>query len=229
MQQKVNLKPSKIISPIIADGRIVDIDKSGEIEHKGTINIALNEKELQEKFDKFIVQNCTPYAPADSSDRMKTALYQFFNQEFKFDKYDPKVQAIVLGKENAQLFIDTINLAKEKYKKEVVEKLAEKRELTETPQWEVPIVITYNSRYQQEEQPLSVMKPFYTAKPSEPEKLFIEFLNKSKKVKWWYKNGEGEMKYFAVLRPDDQAFYPDFIIQLKVMQYYIGNVQIKKK
>ncbi|MFH1780465.1 MAG: DEAD/DEAH box helicase family protein [Candidatus Nealsonbacteria bacterium] len=215
LQQKVNRKPSKIISPIIADGKIVDIDKSGEIEHKGTINIALNEKELQERFDKFIVQNCTPYAPADSSDRMKIALYLFFNQEFGFAKYDPKVQAIVLGKENAQLFIDTINLAKEKYKKEVVEKLAEKRELTETPEWEVPIVITYNSRYQQEEQPLSAMKPFYTAKQSEPEKLFIDFLNNSKKIKWWFKNGEGEIKYFAVLRPDDQAFYPDFIIQLK--------------
>jgi len=215
LQQKVNLKPSKIISPIIAEGKIVDIDKSGEIEHKGTINIALNEKELQEKFDKFIVQNCTPYAPADSSDRMKTALYQFFNQEFKFAKYDPKVQVIVLGKENAQLFIDAINLAKEKYKKDVVEKLAEKRELAETPKWEVPIMITYNSKYQQEEQPLSVMKPFYTAKQSEPERLFIEFLNNSKKIKWWYKNGEGEIKYFAVLRGDDQAFYPDFIIQFK--------------
>jgi type III restriction enzyme len=59
------------------------------------------------------------------------------------------------------------------------------------------------------------MKPFYSAKQSEPEKLFIEFLSKSKKVKWWYKNGEGEIKYFAVLRPDDQAFYPDFIIQLE--------------
>ncbi|MEW6407790.1 MAG: DEAD/DEAH box helicase family protein [Patescibacteria group bacterium] len=215
LKQKVNLKPSKIISPIIAEGKIVDIDKSGEIEHKGTINIALNEKELQERFNKFIVQNCTPYAPADSSDRMKTALYQFFNQEFGFAKYDPKVQAIVLGKENAQIFIDAINLAKEKYKKDVVEKLAEKRELTETPEWEVPIVITYNSRYQQENQPLSVMKPFYTAKQSEPERLFIEFLNQSKKIKWWFKNGEGEIKYFAVLRPDDQAFYPDFIIQLK--------------
>jgi len=146
---------------------------------------------------------------------MKTALYQFFNQEFKYAKYDPKVQAVVLGKENVQLFVDAINLAKEKYKKEIVEKLAEKRELTETPKWEVPIIVSYNNRYQKEDQPLSVMKPFYTAKPSEPEKLFVEFLNKSKRIRWWYKNGEGEMKYFAVLRPDDQAFYPDFIIQLK--------------
>ena len=215
LTKKVNLKPSKIINPIIADGRIVDIDKSGEIEHKGTIDIALDEKELQERFDKFIVQNCTPYAPADSSDRMKTALYQFFNQKFKFDKYDSDVQKIVLGEENVQLFIDSINLTKEKYKKEVVEKLNEKRELTETPKWEVPVVISYNSRYQSQQQPLSVMKPFYTAKPSEPERLFIEFLNNSKKIDWWYKNGESEAKYFAILRPDDQAFYPDFIIQFK--------------
>lgn len=215
LQKKVNLKPSKIISPIIADGKIIDIDKSGEIEHKGTIKVALNEKELQENFDRFIVQNCTPYAPADSSDRMKTALYQFFNYRFGFAKYDPKVQSIILGKENVQLFVDIINLAKEKYEKEVVKKLAQKRELTEINDWEVPIVISYNSRYKKEEQPFSVMKPFYTAKPSEPEKLFIEFLNNSKKIKWWYKNGEGEMKYFAVLRQDDQAFYPDFIIQFK--------------
>jgi type III restriction enzyme len=215
LKKKVNLNPAKLISPIIADGKIVDIDKSGEIESEGTINIALNTKELQERFDKFIVQNCTPYAPADSSDRMKTALYNFFNKQFSFEKYDPKVQRIVLGKENVQLFVDTINLAKERYKKEVVEKLSERRELKETPKWEVPLFITYNSRYKAEHQPLSVIKPFYEAKQSEPERLFIEMLNNSKKVKWWYKNGEGEIKYFAILREDDQAFYPDFIVQLK--------------
>ncbi|MDE1970030.1 MAG: DEAD/DEAH box helicase family protein [Patescibacteria group bacterium] len=215
LAKEINPKPKKIISPIIADGRIIDIDKSGEIEHRGTLEIGLSEKELGKKFDKFIAQNCTPYAPADSSDRMKTALYQFFNQEFKIPKYEPKVQRIVLGEENVQLFVNVINLAKEKYKKDIVEKLAEKRELIETKDWEVPLVTSYNSRYQMEEQPLSVMKPFYTAKQSEPERLFIEFLNKSKNVKWWYKNGEAEIKYFAVLRDDDLAFYPDFIIQLK--------------
>ena len=215
LDKKINLKPSKLISPIIADGRIVDIDKSGEIEHEGTIGIALGERELQEKFDKFIVQNCTPYAPADSSDRMKTALYQFFSSKFKFDKYDPRVQRIVLGEDNIQLFVDSINLTKEKYKKEVVEKLNEKRELTEIPDWEVPVVVSYNSRYQQQEQPLSVMKPFYTAKQSEPERLFVEFLNNSKMVDWWFKNGESEMKYFAIMREDDLAFYPDFIVKLK--------------
>jgi len=215
LENKVNLKPSKIVNPLITDGKIIDIDKLGEIEQRGTIDVTLSEKEMQEKFDKFIVQNCSPYAPADSSDRMKTALYQFFSQKFKFEKYDPKVQRLVLGKENIQVFVDTINLAKEKYKKEVVEKLSEKRELQETSSWEVPLFIAYNSRYKAEIQPLSAIKPFYTAKPSEPERLFVAMLNNSKKIEWWYKNGESELKYFGILRAGDQAFYPDFIIQLK--------------
>ncbi|MBU3957906.1 MAG: hypothetical protein KKB25_02440, partial [Nanoarchaeota archaeon] len=124
-------------------------------------------------------------------------------------------QRIVLGKENVQAFVDAINLAKERYKKEVVEKLAEKRELIEVPKWEVPIIISYNSRYKREEQIKSIMKPFYTAKPSDPEIKFIELLNISDKVKWWFKNGETEIKYFAVIRTDGYAFYPDFIVQFK--------------
>lgn len=143
--------------------RVREKPKSGEIEHKGKINVTIDEKELQEKFDKFIIQNCTPFAPADSSDRMKTALYQFFTEEFKFDKYDSAVQKIVLGKENNQLFVNIINLAKEKYKKRMVEKLNEKRGLQETPNWEVPIFVSYNSRYKKQDQPLSILKPFYTA------------------------------------------------------------------
>lgn len=146
---------------------------------------------------------------------MKTALYQFFSDNFGFEKYDPKVQKIVLGKENNQTFLNAINVAKEQYKREIVEKVSEKREIQETQKWEVPMVVNYNSRYKAEEQPISAIKPFYMAKLSEPERLFIDTLNKSSKVKWWYKNGESEIKYFAVVRKDNLAFYPDFIVQFK--------------
>lgn len=215
LAKKIEAKPSKIVSPIIADGKIVNVDKSGEIEHKGTIDVGLNEKELQERFDMFIYQNCTPYAPADSSDRMKTAIYLFFKQKFKLEKYEPQAQRIVLGKENVQVFVDVINLAKDRYKLEVVEKLSEKREIEVVPKWEVPVITSYNSRYKKEEHSKSIMKPFYTAKPSGPEINFVKLLNKSNKVKWWFKNGESDKKYFAVLRTDGYTFYPDFIVQFK--------------
>ena len=181
LMKKITLEPSKVVSPIIADGKIIDVDKAGEIEHKGTIDVKLNEKELQDKFDRFIAQNCSPYAPADSSDRMKTAIYQFFNQKYKIEKYDSRVQRIVLGKENIQAFVNVINISKEKYKSKVVEQLNDKREIEETPKWEVPPIISYNSRYRKEEHSKSIMKPFYTAKPSDPEVEFINILNNSKK------------------------------------------------
>ena len=219
LKKKITVTPSKIVSPIIADGKIVDIDKKGEIEHKGQIDVKLNELELQQRFDKFISDNCTPYAPSDSSDRMKTALYNFFKQKYKLQKYDPRVQRIVLGKENVQAFVDTINLAKEQYKTDIVEQINEKRERKEVPNWEVPIIVSYNSKYKRESHPISIMKPFYTRKPSQPEQLFMELLDNSNKVEWWFKNGESEIKYFAVAYKDEngieRAFYVDFIIKFK--------------
>ena len=215
LKKNITTSPSRVVSPIIADGKIVNIDKLGEIEHKGTIEIELDEIELQQRFDVFITQNCTPYAPADSSDRLKTAIYQFLYNEFRISKFSAQAQKIVLGKENVQAFVDTINLAKEKYKVEVVGKAKGKRELIEIKKWEVPIVISYNSRYTKDEKPLSIMKPFYTRKQSNPEKQFVELLGTSKNVKWWFKNGEYEVKYFAVLRTDGDSFYPDWIVKFK--------------
>jgi len=226
LQKKINPKPSKIVNPVISDGKIENVDKSGEIEHKGQIEITLNEDELQEVFNRFIYQACSPYAPADSSDRMKTAIYQFFKKKLKLDKYDSQVQKIVMSKENIQLFLDMINIAKERYAIEVVNKLKEKREIQEVENWEVPIIISYNSRYKIEIKNKAIMKPFYTSKQSEPEIEFIKLLEKSSKVKWWFKNGETEIKYFSVIRTDGYTFYPDFIVQLKDGR--IGFFETKK-
>ena len=61
------------------------------------------------------------------------------------------------------------------------------------------------------------MDPFFSKKLSGPEKKFIGYLNKSKKIKWWYKNGDTtEPKYFAVPykgNDGDAAFYVDWIIR----------------
>ena len=86
LKAKLTVIPSRIVNPIIADGRIVNIDQAGEVEHKGSIDVQLSEVEIQKRFDKFITENCSPYAPADSSDRLKTALYQFLTQEFQLQE-----------------------------------------------------------------------------------------------------------------------------------------------
>jgi len=219
LQKKITAQPEKVTMPIIADGKIVDVDKTGEIEHKGQIEVKLNEGELQQIFDKFIIQNCSPYAPVDSSDRMKTAIYLFFKQKYKLDKFDPRVQRIVVAKENRQFFTNVITEAKDKYKSEVVEKLSEIRERTPEPKWEVPLIDSYKSNAKKEVHPKSIMKPFFITKKSEPEELLMALLDSSNKVDWWHKNREGEKKYFAVPYKDENnkewAFYVDFIVKFK--------------
>lgn len=219
LNKKISLNPSKIVQPVIADGKIVNIDKTGEVEHEGTIDVGLTEKELQARFNDFIRGNCTPFAPVDSSDRMKNAIYRFFTRQFNFKKYDPEAQKVVLGTENAQIFIDTINLAKERYNLKVIEPLIEKREIQHVSKWEVPFIISCNSKYEPRVYKKSIMSPVYVRKPSNPEKMFMELLDKSNKVKWWFKNGENEIKYFAVLYEDEngfeRAFYVDFIVMFE--------------
>jgi type III restriction enzyme len=218
IREKIIVKPSRLANPVIADGKIVNIDKTGEIEHKGSIELGLTEGEIQNRFNDFVRGCCSPFAPVDSSDRMKTALYDFIRREFEVEKLSLEAQKIVLGKENVQTFWDTINLAKEKYRKAIV-KQSEQREIQKVPNWEVPLIIPYNSRYRTVNSRLSVMKPLYVRSPSEPEQRFEELLDTSSKVKWWFKNGEGEIKYFAVVYKDenglDRAFYVDFIVSFE--------------
>ena len=219
LDDNIDAKPSRVINPIMTDGKIVDVDKAGEIEHKGAIDVELNERELSERFERFIAQACSPYAPVDSSDRMKTAIYLFIKQKYKIDKYDPKAQMIVLSPENYQTFINVINMAKDRFKTDVIEKLGEMREVQQVEKWEVPQLISYNSRYKKKEKKKSIMKPFYAAQLSEPEEDFIELIDNSDKVKWWFRNGQGEIKYFAIPYKDkdgiERSFYVDFIVMAK--------------
>ena len=50
------------------------------------------------------------------------------------------------------------------------------------------------------------------------EQSFIEFLDTSKQVVWWFKNGDRDSTFFAVPYVENKQelpFYVDFIVQLK--------------
>ncbi len=59
------------------------------------------------------------------------------------------------------------------------------------------------------------MSPFLISNLSTPEYEFIKYLDKSKKVLWWYKNADSGKKNFAIPYKDENQnnpFYVDFII-----------------
>ena len=226
LKDKISLKHSIVDTKLIASGKIHDVDKQiRSIEKKGTLDIPKNEVELQIAFDYFARENLAPFHPElRSIKRINDSLYRFFDKYFKMGVDDwPKVQAIVLAEENRQAVIDVINRAKELYQ-EVVGK--GKHEVVQNDEpWNVPEMINYNLTFVKKDYKRSVIQPYYAKtkgtdnleEDSEIEVAFIEYLEKAKQVKWWFKNGKQDGSYFAVPyfeNEQEKPFYLDFIVML---------------
>lgn len=227
LKEKFSFKHSILKTSLIASGRITNPDiEAKSIDKKGTLDIPKNEVELQNAFDLFIRNNLVPFAPEQRSiGRVKSSIYSFFEVTRNEDEW-PKIQAAVLAEENRQIIIDAINLAKEMYEREVGKG---KNELLKNDEaWNVPKVINYTLSYAKKDYKKSVIQPYYTKKSgigtanlfeedSDLEVDFIQYLEKSKSVKWWFKNGKSDTTYFAVPYVEDnieKPFYVDFIVML---------------
>ncbi|MEN8615397.1 hypothetical protein ABFB09_09040 [Dehalogenimonas sp. THU2] len=130
-----------------------------------------------------------------------------------------KIQIIALGNHNNKLITNNLNKAKEEYERKVVYNLSVQKD-TICSVWNVPLTISYNSRFKQMGYKKAIMSPPYFKDMNKPERLFIDLLeDPNNKVKWWFKNGEGENKYFAIKYLDqiqvERAFYVDFIVRMK--------------
>tara|TARA_Y100000590_G_scaffold224638_1_gene254042 strand:+ start:5152 stop:7347 length:2196 start_codon:yes stop_codon:yes gene_type:complete len=215
---KIDKNPSKLVKVLGSDGQIPNIDKTGQIHFDKELEVKSTGMEIQNQFDAFITSAISPFAPSRSSDITKRALYTFIQQKFAIDDW-AKAQQIILGKENTRLFLEAINAAKGEYNKKVIGKLSEQREVNITPDWEVPKVMTFKNNCNELVKGKSIMEPFYSKKMSDPEEKFIEFLNNSETVEWWYKNGETESKFFSVPYIDENGkemgFYVDWVIRFK--------------
>jgi len=218
LKKKVNIKSRKIDLKIISDYKAEDVDVLAGAKIIGDKVIKVGGFDLQKLFDFFVRNNLTPYYPEDRSvGRVKEAIYKFFEQELKMpyeDVWEDIVQ-IVLSEKNAQHFVNVLDKAKEKYKEEV-----EKREseLVLVENWNIPESLTYGENAVKEDKNKSIMQPFYKIGEWKSEMAFIDFLEKSQNVEWWFKNGDRDATFFAVPYEDDgkqKPFYIDFIVKLK--------------
>jgi type III restriction enzyme len=229
LKTKISLKHSIVDTKLIASGRITNIDEETKsIEKKGTLDIPKNEVELQNAFDSFSRENLVPFAPElRSIKRINDSLYRFFDKNFEMGVDDwSKIQAIVLADENRQAVIDVINKAKELYQ-EVVGRGKHEIIRNDGP-WNVPKTINYNLNFVEKNYKKSIIQPYYSKtkgnenlslfeEDSEVEVAFIGYLEKSKQVKWWFKNGRQDGSYFAVPYVENRTekpFYLDFIVML---------------
>ncbi|EKD49341.1 MAG: hypothetical protein ACD_63C00178G0001 [uncultured bacterium] len=227
LKDKISLKHSIVDTKLIASGKIYDVDKQTKsIEKKGTLDIPKNEVELQIAFDYFARENLAPFHPElRSIKRINDSIYKYFGASRDEDRW-PEIQAIVLAEENRQAVIDVINRAKELYQ-EVVGR--GKHEVVQNDEpWNVPEIINYNLTFVKKDYKRSIIQLYYAKtkgtdnlslfeEDSDIEVSFIEYLEKAKQVKWWFKNGKQDGSYFAVPyieNGQEKPFYIDFIVML---------------
>jgi type III restriction enzyme len=217
LKKRIDVKSKNFDLNIISDYKAGDIDALIGVKIVGDKQIKASDFDMQKLFDFFVRNNLTPFYPEDRSvGRVKEAIYNFFKQELKMwygDVWEEIVQ-IVLSDKNSQHFVNVLDKAKEKYQEEV-EKI--ESEMVKVPDWNVPETLTFGSEYKKIERKKSIMQPFYSDEKWKSETAFIDFLENSDKVEWWFKNGDRDATFFAVPYCDGEKkpFYVDFIVKLK--------------
>ncbi len=216
LKKKINKKAKKVGIKIISDYKAKDIDKLAGSKIIGDKSITVSSSDLQKLFDYFVRNNLQPFYPEDRSvNRVKESIYKFFEKELKMnysEKWEDIVQ-IILDEKNSQHFINVLDKTKIKYQNEIVKK---ESQLILSENWNVPEVLSFGSDYIKENPKRAVMKPFYVKYLSGLEKSFTDFLDKSDKIMWWFKNGDRDATFFAVPYDNNKTpFYVDFVVKFK--------------
>jgi type III restriction enzyme len=219
LSKKINLKNQSIFISIISDYESESVDKLINSEITSTNNINTNNNEdIQKLFNFYVKNSLFPLYPEDRSvSRVKESIYNFFKEKLNinYSAEFASIIKIVLSNENSIHFTNVIKQALERYIK-ITEVVNSK--LVTTKGWEIPEEINYGSSYTKKNLEKSVLIPYYSDNLWKTEQSFISFLDKSKQVVWWFKNGDRDSTFFAVPYLENNkelAFYVDFIIQLK--------------
>jgi len=216
LKSKIDKTAKKVDIKIISDYKASDIDILAGSKIVGDKSITVSDSDLQKLFDYFVRNSLRHFYPEDRSvNRVKESIYKFFEKELKMD-YSEKweeIVKIVLGDDNPQRFLNVLDKAQIEYKNEV-----EIREgkLSKLENWNVPEVLSFGSDYSEEAKNKSVMKPFCGSEKWKSEMAFIDFLEISENIEWWFKNGDRDATFFAVSYDEDKTpFYVDFVVKFK--------------
>jgi len=217
LKKKIDNKAKRLDMKVFDDWKAENIDILAGKTIRGDKAISITGFDLQRLFDYFVRQNLTPFYPEDRSiGCVKEAIYKFFELEFHMRRGEEEDEAIQvsLSDKNIQCFVNVINKAKEEYQKAVRKR---QPQLVFVKDWNIPEFIRYNENYSEVECKTSIMEPFFSDERWKSEKAFIQFLDRSDGIEWWFKNGDRDVTFFAVPydNGEQKPFYVDFIVRMK--------------
>jgi len=215
LKRKLRYKRLNVSSQIISDFKASAVDELLKKKIEGSKTIFLKGFDMQRLFDHWIKASLTPFYPEERSiGRLKESLYHFFSKDLNlhYEESQEKIVQIILDASNTYHFRAVLSSTKDRYKKFTQER---QKSVSFDKGWEVPDELFYNSNFKIKNTSRSVLKPFYDKDSFKSESAFVSFLDKQKKVKWWFKNSDRDSLFFAVPyldQNDTKPFYIDFLV-----------------
>ena len=227
LDAKLQIEQHELTIPILSNVVLSALDDNehitNEIEKNQTASIKADLPYIQRHFDLLLRALVAPFAPYDSMNTVKSALYSWFKKN-GFD--DPTmVQRILTCSDETKfdgsqkLFMKIFAKAKEQYGHTAGETRKEEHNI-----FHIPTEQEFGQNYEECIMNKHILQPYYRLiKNYDSENAFESILDASNKIDWWYRNGTETSKYFAVVyehknprnhnQNEKHAFYPDYIIK----------------
>lgn len=206
--------------PILSDVAFEHLDTVDQtiFENSKRICFDADKPFIERTFNYFLKSATSPFAPHDSSRVLKTAIYKWFSDN-GFDDEEEIQRIVACSIENQKFLQKVVEEAKEEFKKT----LDKETEIVKSS-FSIPEGREYGDNYELINTTKHVLQPYYRIKDCwKTEVAFEKALDESNDVVWWFRNGEGEPKYFCTMytyidKYDNEVealFYPDYIVKFK--------------
>jgi len=226
----LDLLPEELAKVVISDAVISNIDEKDrqEVLGRSKAEFGVSPDEIKRAYEAFAKAASLPFAPVRSHTKIQQAIYDWFDGRLGYEKKSRlEIQRIVVCSEtNQKVFREIIEAAKERFK-EVDRKEKSAKQVKRKITWEVPESDYFNENYETVGAAKAILVSSeddrYTLldkKRSSQEVEFAPYIDGSKEVAWWYKNGDKRETYLAVTYIDpitlfERSFYPDYVVQFK--------------
>jgi type III restriction enzyme len=225
ISKKINLEKSTLKNELILDEHL-DTKEFDELYKKPIksddhIEIKYSEVDYDNLLIHLIKTNLNGYAPKRSVSSVLSATRRWFANYMGINRFTPNshivMRDIILSNYDtfAKLINDVTYVFKDSKKKEIEDKVEEIEEWNDN--WEISIRRAFNPEiYKEFNYSLSLYSPCYLNIDSQVEQEFIDYLENSNKVQWWWQNGSEHMALnFGIKYNTKSTFQPDFIVQFK--------------
>lgn len=202
-----------IMSDVVVSGGA--IDETARIEDDSQTSLVMSENDLRLKIEAILGSELAGYQPARSIPVMKNTLIGIIKKYL--GKNIVWIDAFIIYNETIvkSVLRDAVANFKQKKDKVDAEKLKELEIWNDA--WQIPEEKSYNDKVFATERVENYFydKAILEIEKSGEENKFVDLLKQSKKVLWWWKNGDEHMQENFGIKIDEKGktFQPDFIVK----------------